>query len=263
MAQNTIFIGDVLSGIAACEKLASEFLGVGRESLASHPDFSVFRKPDGKNTMGVDVAREIVRRSLNQPLMAEKIVVVVSEFDLFTNEAQNCLLKTLEEGENVLFLATARNTAGVIDTVLSRVTTEQLHPLSREDFSKKVGQESELLYMLTQGFPERVDFAKEYIELFRNVEQAVSSGDLKEILKSLELLEETKKAYVLDRDKELYRMLFYLMKGIYEKKLKEGIQKGNREQINISVETLRKLTTGEKEMEHTKNALFLFLINTF
>lgn len=52
--------------------------------------------PDGNN-IKIEQIRDIQKRIQEKPIISEKKVYIIDNADLMTTEAQNCLLKTLEE----------------------------------------------------------------------------------------------------------------------------------------------------------------------
>lgn len=72
----------------------------------------------------VDDIRAMIQMSSVRPLMGEKKVFLVDHADQMTVQAQNSLLKTLEEPpENTVFLMTCEHTESLLPTVISRCRT--------------------------------------------------------------------------------------------------------------------------------------------
>ena len=61
----------------------------------NHPDFLCV-EPDG-NSIKIEQIRELQKRIQEKPIISNKKVYIIDNADLMTKEAQNCLLKTLEE----------------------------------------------------------------------------------------------------------------------------------------------------------------------
>jgi replication-associated recombination protein RarA len=74
---------------------------------------------DGKKTIGIDAIREL-KMSLRLKSNKER-VVLIDKADSLTNEAQNSILKLLEDTpKNVHFLISVNNKSSLLDTVISR-----------------------------------------------------------------------------------------------------------------------------------------------
>ncbi len=99
--------------------------------LGSNPQFVSI---DAK-TSGIDDVRSLQKSlSYTVPGKSEiRRVVVIENFDSFGHEAQNALLKTLEEPPlNTMIILTINNHADVLPTILSRVQTVKVTPVSYE-----------------------------------------------------------------------------------------------------------------------------------
>ena len=98
----------------------------------NHPDVVWFEPCGSPPSIKIEQIRELRRRMALRPYEAKKKVFIIFQAERMTEEAQNALLKTLEEppGESVLLLA-APDTRGLLDTVISRCRIIKLE--ARED----------------------------------------------------------------------------------------------------------------------------------
>jgi DNA polymerase III delta prime subunit len=110
----------------------SENAGVSEKIQNQHKDAEVLKI--SKDVFSVDDARYINNFSRNKN---EKNVVVILEAVIVTAEAQNALLKTIEEPqENFTFFVIVPSGTNVLDTVMSRVTEYSVEDArSKEQFS--------------------------------------------------------------------------------------------------------------------------------
>lgn len=95
----------------------------------AHPDIVVTAPEDGKKTITVAQIRALKNEAYVKPHMARRRVLVIDGADTMNEQAQNALLKVLEEtpGTAMLILV-AENKAALLDTVLSRCTVLSLSP---------------------------------------------------------------------------------------------------------------------------------------
>ncbi|HEX9763043.1 MAG TPA: hypothetical protein VGA97_08090, partial [Acidimicrobiia bacterium] len=135
-AQAYLFVGAASVGKAAvASRFAAELLvpvdgseeEVGRaRRLAltlTHPDLIVV-EPEGAASLGVDQAREVVRRASMTPVEASRTVFLFPEAGTMTEQAANALLKTLEEPSgSAVFLLIAESEDDFPATVASRCRT--------------------------------------------------------------------------------------------------------------------------------------------
>ena len=126
-------IADTFAKTLQCEESGTEPCGHCRSCSAfdsgNHPDI-VYVRPT-KKTLGVDDVREQILEdvSLKQYRYRYKIYIV-EQADTMTVQAQNALLKTLEEPPAyAVFLLLAENQTAFLPTILSRTVTLHIRPL--------------------------------------------------------------------------------------------------------------------------------------
>ena len=94
-------------------------------------------EPRGKiDTLAIKIPqiRAMLRAASMKPFQARRKVFVLAQADTMTPEAQNALLKVLEEpGPEAFFLLTTENEAGLLPTIRSRCQRVRMAPLPREE----------------------------------------------------------------------------------------------------------------------------------
>ncbi|BAS29005.1 DNA polymerase III subunit delta' [Limnochorda pilosa] len=106
----------------------------GQVARGSHPDLHWVEPeaaPGGRASLGIDRVRRLIQEASWRPYQAAWKVLVAAEADRLTDEAQNSLLKLLEEppGTAVVLLTTSRPDR-LLPTVRSRCHSVTLRPLS-------------------------------------------------------------------------------------------------------------------------------------
>jgi len=126
----------------------------------SHPDLSVVRLQPDDSEIKIDAVRELQRRLALTPHQSRFRTALLVDFELASESAQNALLKTLEEpAEKVVLLVTARATAGLLPTLVSRCEVLNLRPLNPDSIEQALRAEGEaperarLLAALSAGKP--------------------------------------------------------------------------------------------------------------
>ena len=121
-----------MAGFLLCNEktLCGECLACKKTLAGTNPDFHVY--PKGKNFL-VDDAVSIIEKSIESPMGGSVKVFLVNNIDLSTLQAQNKILKTLEEpSKSNVFILTATNENKILPTVISRTRKEYLLPLEKE-----------------------------------------------------------------------------------------------------------------------------------
>lgn len=108
---------------AACRKVFADI----------HPDVITVKDADHKN-LSVDVIREIRSDTYIRPNEGQRKVYIIPDCALLTEQDQNVLLKTVEEGPPyVAFLFCAENGAVVLQTLRSRCVELKMMPGTETD----------------------------------------------------------------------------------------------------------------------------------
>jgi len=117
------------AGIDACGTCAS----CTKIERGVHPDVHVV-VPGDSGSIKIEQVRDIVDRAGYRPFEGRRRVVVFDQADALVPQAQNALLKTLEEPppSSVFLLVTSRPDA-LLPTVLSRCPKLRFRPLDVED----------------------------------------------------------------------------------------------------------------------------------
>lgn len=104
----------------SCQKLVA----------GSHPDFAIFPE---SNSFLVEDAEKVVEKATQSPMISDVKIFLIKNIDDSTVQAQNKILKTLEEPtKSTIFILTATNESKILPTVVSRTRREYLTPLEAE-----------------------------------------------------------------------------------------------------------------------------------
>lgn len=117
----------------------------------NHPD--VIYVTSQKKTLGVDEIRGQILETVDiKPYHYDKKIYIIQQAHTMTVQAQNALLKTLEEPpEYAVFLLLAENSEAFLPTVLSRTVTLKISPLSEEEIYRYL-VEKKLVAPVEGGF---------------------------------------------------------------------------------------------------------------
>ena len=146
--------------------ISAGILGLkSNQRLASYPYYFHAGKPEGKQDISIDTVREIIRfmRLKTPGGSAIRRVVLIEDANYLSLEAQNALLKVLEEpNDDTLFVLTAPYELSLLPTIVSRCRHIWAHPVSMtqagEFYGGKFGPKKlESAWRLSQGSPALLD----------------------------------------------------------------------------------------------------------
>ena len=121
--------------------LCGECEGCHLSSAGEHPDITYIEKGNpltaetgkGRSTIPVEDIREVIRRCGRFGFEGGNRAVVIADAENMTVQAQNCLLKILEEPpQNTYFILTSSHPDQLLSTVKSRCRVLRLKPWNRE-----------------------------------------------------------------------------------------------------------------------------------
>lgn len=150
----------LLSMLLMCEDVCFSCEDCRKIINDSHPDVKIF--PENDNFLVAD-ANKIVEEASIKPIFSNKKIFILKNFDNATIQAQNKLLKTIEEPyDNVIFIFTAVNSEKILQTILSRSQLFRLSKFSMNELEflseKPLTDE---LYTLTAGWPGKLNNIQE------------------------------------------------------------------------------------------------------
>ncbi len=148
--------------LSKAREVAAEHLSISPSHLENCPDFFQIGLDDGEKSIGVDKANEIIGKAALRASSSDYQVFIIDSMNLMTPDAQNKLLKTLEESETMII--------GVCyeDTLLSTVKS-RMHIVRVND---------------------AVELPDDVKEIFGKVTDVISSGKLEELFVVLNLVKE-------------------------------------------------------------------------
>ena len=117
-----------------------------------HPDIRITAPEDGKRNLLVGQIRALREEAYIRPQTAARRVFVIDKADTMNAQAQNALLKVLEEPPGqVLFLLLAESSAALLPTVRSRCTILSLFPASKEESDALSNAAEQFLTFFSKG----------------------------------------------------------------------------------------------------------------
>lgn len=119
-----------------------------------------------KSSFGVDDVRNIIDEIYKKPFEGDKKVIIIYEGNKLTIQAQNALLKTIEEPpEGVHIILLCESLELILDTIKSRCEIYKLTPLTKEELYDYImmkefnynENEIKAAIAFSEGIPGRID----------------------------------------------------------------------------------------------------------
>ena len=228
----------------------------------SHPDLKIYPV---KEKLLVSDSEEIVFESAVKPIFADKKVFIIRDFEQSTEQAQNKLLKTLEEPqENVYFILTTSNLRLIFPTIRSRCNKIVLGKLKDEQVKSYLEFDSnkDLISSLADGYIGRAQGLANMENLKGNFENVLSLitqlKSSKEIVKYVKIINsfQDKIDFLLSCLAQIFEDLISLKAGKEIRlKMYEDILEKTSEEYSITalVETQKLLDKAAEELKYNCN----------
>ena len=119
-----------------------------------------------KSSFGVDYVRDIIEEVYKKPFEKDKKVIIIHEGNKLTIQAQNALLKTIEEPpKGVYIIILCESLELILDTIKSRCEIYKLKPLTKSELYEYIKikkfnyDENEIKSAIafSEGVPGRID----------------------------------------------------------------------------------------------------------
>ena len=165
----------------------------------NNPDF-LYIEPDGNN-IKIEQIRYLQRKIQEKPIISNRKVYIINDADKMTTEAQNCLLKTLEEPpeySTIILIGTNQNL--FLNTIKSRCMIISFKPIEKELIKKYLEEKYEMFNISSnmletfQGSIGKAIILKDKKEQYEKIEMMIKNLDKKDIIDILNLGEEIYKS---------------------------------------------------------------------
>lgn len=158
----------------------------------NNPDFlEIF--PDG-NSIKIAQMREMQEKVYQKPIVSDKKVFIIDQVEKMTEEAQNSLLKTLEEPpEYMVIILITSNENKLLNTVKSRCIRINFTGLSKQDITKyaeahQINVASQNILEMCGGSIGKLEKINENIDDYNSLEYATNKlidGKLKNVVEEM------------------------------------------------------------------------------
>lgn len=166
----------------------------------NNPDFS-YIEPEG-SSIKIEQIRDLQKKIQEKPIISERKIYIINDADLMTQEAQNCLLKTLEEPpEFATIILIGSNETAFLPTIKSRCTILHFNKIDNDDIKKyllenyNINNISENMLEVFQGSIGKALKLKDKQEEYQKIElivEQIKQNDLIDLINKSEILYQSK-----------------------------------------------------------------------
>lgn len=216
----------------------------------------IVRYSPSNASFGVDDVRNIIDEVSKKPYEGEKKVLILYKCDKMTVQAQNALLKTIEEPPKGVYLVLLSDSLEtILDTIQSRCQVYKLTPLSKEEMLEYISinypnmdsSDKQAALAFSIGIPGKIDrfIDDEKLKELRNINVELFCDIVKRehglVLKYQELLKDFK-----DEKYDLLDMLILFIRDIMV------FKELNNKQIIANVDKIDKIKDISMEISYKK-----------
>ena len=204
----------------------------------NNPDFQLIESVDGK--IKIEQIRQMQRKVAEKPIISNNKVYIINNADTMTTEAQNCLLKTLEEPpEYITIILICTNEGNLLSTIKSRCTRMQFEPIKDEELKEYIKtklpdeQISPQIIELAQGSIGKAIKLNERKDIYENIENILLSMQNRDLIDIVQMSE------VIYKSKEEIKSILEYINVLLMKLSKQNIKYINC--VQIVEETKRRI----------------------
>lgn len=177
----------------------------------NHPDFNIIESEDNKS-IKIEQIRYMQKKVQEKPIMQKRKIYIIDDADLMTTEAQNCLLKTLEEPpEFITIILIGRSEDAFLETIKSRcmiyrfkgIENNQIEKYLQENYNLK--NIDETMLETFEGSIGKAIKLKDKMDMYQDIRTIIYSlekSDIIDIYNSAEIIYKSKE--------EIFEVLEYI-----------------------------------------------------
>ncbi len=203
----------------------------------NHPDFSIINE-EGE-TIKIEYIRALVEKVIEKPIVSNRKVYIINDADKMTDEAQNCLLKTLEEPpEFITIILISSNENALFNTIKSRCMKVKFNNIPNKDlydYSINVIGYDNISENLLNTFEGSIGKA---IKLKENKEEYLNIDNLLEDMKKEDIISVMLSANFLYTKERIFEFLEYFNVSLYSKSKEDKRYLNCIKYVNDSIRNL-------------------------
>jgi len=191
----------------------------------NNPDYYEIGLEEEENSIKIETIRQMQKKVQELPIVSNRKVYIIDDSEYLTKDAQNCLLKTLEEPpEFVTIILIVSNENKILNTIKSRCLKIYFNDLSNEELSKYISENlehnkfTESMLKACGGSIGKAKQISDKKEIYESLEQIFNN------IESYSLLDVMPKVEFLYKSKDEIQDILEYLNTIFIKKARENIK---------------------------------------
>ena len=176
----------------------------------NNPDFYILESED--RNIKIEQIRYIQKKVQEKPIISNKKIYIIDNADTMTKEAQNCLLKTLEEPpEFVIIILIGKNEDAFLSTIKSRCMIMHFNEIEDEKISQYLKEQfgmnniNSTMLRTFEGSIGKAIKLKDKVETYNQIDNIIYSLENKDIIDIINLSN-----IIYKSKEEIYDILEYI-----------------------------------------------------
>jgi len=185
----------------------------------NHPDFMEIERAEDSKNIKIEQIRFMQEKIAEKPIISSKKVYIIDDADTMTIEAQNCLLKTLEEPpEYAVIILIVSNESKLLNTIKSRCIKIPFEMISDDNIKKYIEDNitkdvSKNMISMCGGSIGKAKIIEERKEIYINLEEVIDN------MNKMDQIDILNKSEILYKSKDnIQELLDYINIILYNKK---------------------------------------------
>lgn len=192
---------------------------------SNNPDYYEIGLENDENSIKIETIRQMQKRVQELPIVSSKKVYIIDDSEYLTKEAQNCLLKTLEEPpEFVTIILIVSNENKILNTIKSRCIKIYFNNLTDNELKKYISENLEASSFSENMFKACGGSIGKAQKIYSNKEIYAELDNVFNNVENYTLLEAMPKVEALYKNKEEIQDILEYLNTIFIKKAKENIK---------------------------------------
>lgn len=191
----------------------------------NNPDFYEIELEEDENSIKIDTIRDMQKKIQELPIISNRKVYIINDSEFMTKDAQNCLLKTLEEPPKfTTIILIVSNESKILNTIKSRCLKIYFKDINENELEQYIKQN-----LITDNFtPNMLKACQGSIgkatNILKNKEMYTTIDEVFENVENYSLIDVVPKLEILYKNKEHINEMLEYINVIFIEKAKNNFK---------------------------------------